>query len=230
MTSAGRAGEPFDRATARRWIIPLPPRIGRGRRESRTLPAEAIRHGCGRLRQNAARGAKCNAPSAARRRASHLATAAIGSAERMQPTVATAVSPGPEHASEQGRDGWRIASAECERGRGWFGTADAWLFSRRGIPVPDRHQVLTRRLGSSTSSGRAVALPLTRTPMAGRSCRVGGPSRLVFPLPPRRFRHHARTPDSPPGLGNGLADGGDLTRARVLRYFCSLAASRLDHG
>ena len=36
------------------------------------------------------------------------------------------------------------------------------------------------KAGVSDFSGRAVALPLTRTPMAGRSCRVGGPSRMAF--------------------------------------------------
>jgi hypothetical protein len=38
----------------------------------------------------------------------------------------------------------------------------------------------TRKVGPLAYSGRAVALPLTRTPMAGCSCRVGGPTFFLF--------------------------------------------------
>ena len=88
--------------------------------------------------------------------------------------------------SRRGSPGDRGRRTAARTATNGFGTPDAFLFFRRGIPVPGRHQVLARRLGSPTSFGRAVALPLTRMPMAGRSCRVGGPSRTCLGRPSRR--------------------------------------------
>ncbi|NDH93044.1 MAG: hypothetical protein EBZ13_00560 [Planctomycetia bacterium] len=64
---------------------------------------------------------------------------------------------------------------------GWqFGTASAFPVELTGISgsCHPHHE----KVGSSTSFGRAVALPLIRLTMAGRSCRVETP--LFFVLAP----------------------------------------------
>ena len=58
-----------------------------------------------------------------------------------------------------------------------FGTASALQGLCRAAPALGEP---TREVGPLTYSGRAVALPLTRTPMAGCSCRVGGPTFFSF--------------------------------------------------
>jgi hypothetical protein len=58
-----------------------------------------------------------------------------------------------------------------------FGTASAFQGDRRAAPPLGNP---TRKVGPLAYSGRAVALPLTRTPMAGCSCRVGGPTFFLF--------------------------------------------------
>jgi hypothetical protein len=49
-----------------------------------------------------------------------------------------------------------------------------------GVGRPPPPGKPTRKVGPLAYSGRAVALPLTRTPMAGCSCRVGGPTFFLF--------------------------------------------------
>jgi len=58
-----------------------------------------------------------------------------------------------------------------------FGTASAPQERCRAAPPLGKP---TRKVGPLAYSGRAVALPLTRTPMAGCSCRVGGPTFFLF--------------------------------------------------
>jgi len=54
------------------------------------------------------------------------------------------------------------------------------LHIRNGVGRPPPLGKPTRKVGPLAYSGRAVALPLTRTPMAGCSCRVGGPTFFLF--------------------------------------------------
>ena len=54
------------------------------------------------------------------------------------------------------------------------------LHFREGVGRPQPLGKPTRKVGPLAYSGRAVALPLTRTPMAGCSCRVGGPTFFLF--------------------------------------------------
>lgn len=62
-----------------------------------------------------------------------------------------------------------------------------------GRPSPPGNP--TREVGPLAYSGRAVALPLTRTPMAGCSCRVGGPTFFLFTL--TKSRGKAIFPEDP---------------------------------
>jgi hypothetical protein len=53
--------------------------------------------------------------------------------------------------------------------------------SEKGLPVSFSSRFFNEKAGSPTSrSGVRFALPLTRIPKAGRSCRVGGPAFAFF--------------------------------------------------
>ena len=74
-----------------------------------------------------------------------------------------------------------------------------------------RHPLGTSKVGPPTFFGRAVVLPLTRMPMAGCSCRVGGPTFFpAYRVGLRGRHHHAATTGQ---------TAGPLTLARCVRYF-----------